>query len=29
MIGSDALRVTGITHAGDRVPVLVQGAWQI
>ena len=29
MIGSPELSVTGITAAGDRVPVLVQGKWQI
>jgi len=29
MIGRPELRVTGITHAGERVPVLVDGAWQI
>jgi aminopeptidase len=29
MIGSEALRVTGITPGGDRVPVLVEGRWQI
>ena len=29
MIGSDELRVTGITESGDRVPVLVEGRWQI
>ena len=29
MIGSSALTVTGITPDGDRVPVLVNGAWQI
>jgi aminopeptidase len=29
MIGSDELSVTGVTHAGDRVPVLAHGAWQI
>jgi aminopeptidase len=29
MIGSDDLRVTGITPEGDRVPVLVEGRWQI
>jgi aminopeptidase len=29
MIGSDDLRVTGITADGDRVPVLVGGRWQI
>jgi aminopeptidase len=27
MIGSRALRVTGITADGDRVPVLVDGKW--
>ena len=29
MIGSDALSVTGITTAGERVPVLIDGRWQI
>jgi len=29
MIGSDELKITGITHDGERVPVLHQGAWQI
>ena len=29
MIGSDALEVTGITSAGERVPVLRGGSWQI
>jgi aminopeptidase len=29
MIGRPDLQVTGITGDGDRVPVLVQGAWQI
>jgi aminopeptidase len=29
MIGSNDLRVTGITPDGDRVPVLVEGRWQI
>jgi aminopeptidase len=29
MIGSDDLSVTGITATGDRVPVLVEGRWQI
>jgi aminopeptidase len=29
MIGSPELTVTGITAEGDRVPVLVDGAWQI
>jgi aminopeptidase len=29
MIGSDELRVTGITTDGERVPVLVEGRWQI
>ena len=29
MIGSDEMTVTGITTDGDRVPVLVQGDWQI
>jgi aminopeptidase len=28
MIGSPELRVTGLTKDGDRVPVLVGGAWQ-
>ena len=29
MIGSPAMTVTGITAGGDRVPVLVEGSWQI
>jgi aminopeptidase len=29
MIGSPEMRVTGLTADGDRVPVLVDGAWQI
>jgi aminopeptidase len=29
MIGSDEIAVTGITHAGGRVPVLHGGAWQL
>ena len=29
MIGSHDLTVTGITAAGERVPVLVGGRWQI
>jgi len=29
MIGSNDLTVTGITAEGDRVPVLVEGRWQI
>ncbi len=29
MIGSDDVDVTGITKAGERVPVLRRGAWQI
>ncbi len=29
MIGSDELAVTGITSAGEHVPVLNRGAWQI
>jgi aminopeptidase len=29
MIGSNDLAVTGITAAGDRVPVLADGRWQI
>jgi aminopeptidase len=29
MIGSNELRVTGITPSGERVPVLVEGRWQI
>jgi aminopeptidase len=28
MIGSPEMTVTGITHDGERVPVLVQGKWQ-
>ncbi len=29
MIGGDDVDVTGITHAGERVPVLRRGTWQI
>jgi aminopeptidase len=29
MIGSDALAVTGITGSGERVPVLLDGRWQL
>jgi aminopeptidase len=29
MIGSNDLRVTGVTADGDRVPVLVEGRWEI
>jgi aminopeptidase len=29
MIGSNELSVTGLTAAGERVPVLVEGRWQI
>ena len=29
MIGSNELKVTGITAEGERVPVLVEGRWQI
>ena len=29
MIGSEELRVTGVTADGERVPVLVEGHWQI
>jgi len=29
MIGSDELKITGITADGDRVPLLHRGAWQI
>ena len=29
MIGSNDLKVTGITADGERVPVLVEGRWQI
>jgi leucyl aminopeptidase (aminopeptidase T) len=29
MIGSPKLDVDGITQAGEQVPVLRQGAWQI
>jgi leucyl aminopeptidase (aminopeptidase T) len=29
MIGSDDLEVTGVTGAGDRVPILRGGDWQI
>ncbi|MGZ4381238.1 MAG: aminopeptidase, partial [Gaiellaceae bacterium] len=29
MIGGDEVAVTGITSAGERVPVLVRGAWQL
>ena len=29
MIGSDEIAVSGVTHAGDEIPLLVGGAWQI
>jgi leucyl aminopeptidase (aminopeptidase T) len=29
MIGSPELEVTGVTAAGDRVPVLRNGDWQL
>jgi aminopeptidase len=29
MIGGDDVAVTGITHDGARVPVLIDGAWQL
>jgi aminopeptidase len=29
MIGSDDVSVTGIARSGDRIPLLVAGAWQI
>jgi aminopeptidase len=29
MIGSDEVRVTGVTEDGEKVPILRQGAWQI
>jgi len=29
MIGSDEMRVTGVTQDGQRVPLLVDGTWQI
>jgi aminopeptidase len=29
MVGGDDVDVTGITHSGDRIPVLRGGAWQI
>ena len=29
MIGSDAIAVTGLTHDGERVPVLRDGTWQL
>jgi aminopeptidase len=29
MVGSSELTVTGVTASGDRVPVLVEGRWQI
>jgi aminopeptidase len=29
MIGSEELKITGITTAGEKVPVLHRGAWQI
>jgi aminopeptidase len=29
MIGSEEMTVTGITHDGERVPLLVHGDWQI
>jgi leucyl aminopeptidase (aminopeptidase T) len=29
MIGSPEMQVTGVTAGGERVPVLVAGAWRI
>ena len=29
MIGSNELAVTGVSPTGERVPVLVEGRWQI
>jgi leucyl aminopeptidase (aminopeptidase T) len=29
MIGSDEVAVTGLTAAGERVPVLRRGDWQL
>jgi leucyl aminopeptidase (aminopeptidase T) len=29
MIGSEELKITGITKDGEGVPVLHRGAWQI
>ncbi len=29
MIGSDEVAVSGVTHGGDEVPLLVGGAWQV
>jgi aminopeptidase len=29
MIGSDEVEVSGLTHRGDEVPLLVGGAWQV
>ena len=29
MIGSDEVSVSGVTHGGDEVPLLVAGAWQV
>ena len=29
MIGSDEVTVTGVTRAGDEIPLLAGGAWQI
>jgi aminopeptidase len=29
MIGSDEVTVSGVTHAGDEIPLLVGGAWRI
>ncbi len=29
MIGSDDVTVSGVTRAGDELPLLVGGAWQI
>jgi len=29
MIGSNEVAVSGVTHAGDEIPLLVGGAWQI
>jgi hypothetical protein len=29
MIGSPEVSVTGVTSTGERIPVLLGGAWQI
>ena len=29
MIGSEELKVSGVTTGGEHVPVLVEGHWQV